>query len=72
MAIYKALDQGDTKLDTVVGVKYLPETDSYEVVNGCGWCRQLYCYNVPLKVIVDNNGKLEVWEAEDMLPLAFL
>lgn len=72
MAIYKALDAGETAFDTVVGVKYLPETDSFQVVNGCGWCRQLYAYNTPLKVIVDNGGKLEAWQAEDFLPLAFL
>lgn len=72
MAIYNALNDGETEFDTVVGVKYFPETDSFEVVNGCGWCRQLYSYNAPLKIIVDNNGKLEVREAEDLLPLSFL
>ena len=72
MAIYNALNDGQTAFDTVVGVKYFPDTDSFEVVNGCGWCRQLFCYNAPLKVIVDNNGTLEVREAEDMLPLPFL
>lgn len=72
MAVYKALDEGEAEMDTVVGVKYFPETDSYEVVNGCGWCRQLYCYNAPLKVITNNKGKIEIQEAEDLLPLAFL
>jgi len=72
MAIYKALDDGETELDTVVGVRYSPETDSYEVVNGCGWCRQLFCYNAPLKVITNDKGSLELREAEELLPLAFL
>lgn len=72
IAIYNALNNGDSELDTVVGVKYFPETDSFEVVNGCGWCRQLFCYNTPLKVIVDNNGVVEVRKAEDLLPLSFL
>jgi cytidine deaminase len=72
MAIHKALDGGETNMDTVVGVKYFPETDSYEIVNGCGWCRQLFCYNAPLKIITSSNGKIEVREAEDLLPLAFL
>jgi cytidine deaminase len=72
MAIYKALDDSETELDTVVGVKYFPETDSYEIVNGCGWCRQLFCYNAPLKVITNDKGKIEVKQAEDLLPLAFL
>jgi cytidine deaminase len=72
MAIYAALNDGETAFDTVVGVKYFPETDSFEVVNGCGWCRQLYGYNAPLGVIVDNKGKLEVTSAEKLMPYAFL
>lgn len=72
MAIYKALDEGETEMDTVVGVKYFPETDAYEIVNGCGWCRQLFCYNAPLKIITNDKGKIEIREAEDLLPLAFL
>lgn len=72
MAIYSALNDGETELDTVVGVKYFPETESFEVVNSCGLCRQLYSYNIPLKVIVDNNGKIEVRNAEDLLPFSFL
>lgn len=72
MAIYCALNDGETDFDTVVGVKYFPETDSFEVVNGCGWCRQLYSYNTPLRVIIDNKGKLEVVSADQLMPYAFL
>jgi cytidine deaminase len=72
MAIYAALNDGAGELDTVVGVKYFPETDSFEVVNGCGWCRQLFTYNAPLKVITDKNGKLEVLSCQELLPYAFL
>jgi len=72
MAIYNALNDGEEEFDTVVGVKYFPKTDTFEVVNGCGWCRQLFCYNAPLKVITDNNGTLEVREAEELMPLAFM
>ncbi len=72
MVIYAALNDVETEFDTVVGVKYFPETNSYEVVNGCGWCRQLYCYNVPLKIITDNQGSLELHEAEALLPFSFL
>ena len=71
-AIYAALDAGESKLDTVVGVKYLSETDSFEIVNGCGPCRQLFSYNLPLKVIIDTGDKLEVIAAEKLLPYAFL
>jgi cytidine deaminase len=72
MAIYAALNDGETELDTVVGVKYSPTNDSLTVVNGCGWCRQLFCYNTPLNVITDKNGKLESLPAETLLPYAFL
>lgn len=72
MAVYNALNQGETDLDTIVGVKYFPQTDSYEVVNGCGTCRQLFAYNTPLTVITDKNGTLEIVRAEALLPFAFL
>jgi cytidine deaminase len=71
-AIYAALNDGESEFDTVVGVKYFAETDSFEVVNGCGWCRQLFSYNTPLNVIIDNQGKLEVVKAEALMPYAFL
>lgn len=72
MAIYAALNDGEREFDTVVGVKYSPETDSFEVVNGCGWCRQLFCYNSPLQVIADKDGRLESVRAEELLPYPFL
>lgn len=72
MAIYAALNDGENEFDTVVGVKYFPETDSFEVVNACGWCRQLFAYNTPLKVIFDNKGKLEGVDAENLIPYTFL
>ncbi len=72
MAIYAALNDGESELDTVVGVKYMEETDSFQVVNGCGWCRQLFNYNLPLRVIIDNNGVLELVSADKLMPYAFL
>lgn len=72
MAIHAALNDGEREFDTIVGVKYFPESDSFEVVNGCGWCRQLFNYNTPLKVIVDKDGRLESIAAEELMPFAFL
>jgi len=72
LTIYKAIDEGEEEFDTIVGVKYFPEKEMFEIVNGCGKCRQLFCYNVPLKVIVDNSGILEVKSAQELLPLSFL
>ncbi len=71
-AIYAALNDGEKDFDTIVGVKYTPESDSYEVVNGCGWCRQLFSYNTPLNVIIDKNGTLESTATEELMPYAFL
>lgn len=70
-AIYKAIDDGEEELDTVVGVRYNPDKDEYSVMNGCGKCRQLYVYHKPLKAIIDNNGVLEVVNVEQLLPFAF-
>ncbi len=72
MAIYAALNDGEDELDTVVGVKYFPESDSFEVVNGCGWCRQLFSYSTPLSVIIDDSGVLKVVKAEKLMPYAFM
>lgn len=72
MAIYSAINDGEKEFDTIVGVKYFPETDSFEVVNGCGWCRQLFTYNTPLNVIADKDGSLESIPAEELMPFAFL
>lgn len=72
LAIYKALDEGVKEFDTLVGVNYNPESNTFIVVNGCGKCRQLYCYHTPLKAIIDNNGILEVKNAEELLPFSFL
>lgn len=72
MAIYAALNDGESELDTVVGVKYFPEANAFEVVNGCGWCRQLFSYNTPLKVIINDNDKLKAVDAEELMPYAFL
>lgn len=71
-AIYAALNEGEHEFDTIVGVKYFFETNSFAVVNGCGWCRQLFSYNTPLTVIIDNQGKLEAVKAETLMPYAFL
>lgn len=70
-AIYSALNDGEDAFDIVVGVRYIPGNDSFIVVNGCGKCRQLFCYHAPLKIIIDNNGILEVKEAKELLPFAF-
>ncbi len=72
LAVCKAVEAGDTELDTIVGVKYFPDTDSYEVLTGCGDCRQIEAYHAPLKSIISVNGELKLVEIEDLLPFAFI
>lgn len=71
-AMYAALNDGESEFETIVGVKYFQETDTFQVVNGCGLCRQLMNYHTPLDVIIDNAGILEKVSAEALLPYAFL
>lgn len=70
-AIHAALDDGEKEFDTLVEVKFIPETKQIIVVNACGQCRQLHNYNLPLNIIIDNSGKLEVVSAEQLLPYPF-
>ncbi|SRR6266540_2054834 len=72
MAIYAALNDGEDEFDMVVGVKYFPESDSFEVVNGCGWCRQLFSFSAPLSVIIDDKGTLKTAPTEELMPYAFM
>lgn len=71
LAVYKALDDGERDFDTFVGVKHFPETDSFEVMNPCGKCRQLFVVHSPMRLIIDNNGVLEVKTDKELLPYAF-
>ncbi len=72
VAIHTAINEGETEFDTVCGVKYVVETDSFVVMNSCGNCRQLYAYHKPLKVIIDNEGIAESVDAESLLPYSFI
>jgi cytidine deaminase len=69
IALFKALDDKEIP-DTIVGVKYFSETDSYEVQNTCGECRQVYLYN-NLKVVINDNGVLKVLTIQDLLPYSY-
>jgi cytidine deaminase len=70
IALYQALNEKEIP-DTVVGVKYFPETDSYEIQNSCGECRQVYLYN-DLKVITDVDGNAQVVDIKELLPYSYL
>lgn len=71
VAIAKAVEAGETQFDTIVTVKYFPETDSYEVMNMCGECRQLAVCHIPFNGIVNNRGGIEVQSIKKILPYAY-
>ncbi|HEY1836001.1 MAG TPA: hypothetical protein VGG13_04235 [Candidatus Saccharimonadales bacterium] len=71
-ALHNALNDGETAFDTIVEVKYFPESDTYEIVNACGLCRQLFAYNTPLNVIINTGTSLEIKSSETLLPYSFL
>lgn len=71
VAIAKAVEAKDTKLDIIVSVKYFPETDSYSVINMCGECLQIAIFYPKLKVIVDDKGALRVVPIEKVLPYPY-
>ncbi|MCL5091139.1 MAG: cytidine deaminase [Patescibacteria group bacterium] len=72
IAIFKALEAGEREFDTIVGVKYFPETDTYKVITACGECRQVEAQHAPLKTIIEVEGKLVVIDIEDLLPYSFI
>jgi cytidine deaminase len=68
VAIAKAVEQGESELDTIVSVKYVPEENKYFVVNMCGECRQIaFCYK-SLRVIVDDKGILRAVSINKTFP----
>lgn len=70
IALYQALNEKEIP-DTIVGVKYFPENDSYEIQNSCGECRQVYLYN-NLKVLTDVGGKVQVIDIKELLPYSYI
>lgn len=71
LAIFKAIEAGETEFDTIVGVKYFPEEDRYQILSACGECRQVQTYHAPIKTIIDDNGELKLIDIEELLPFAF-
>ena len=72
LAIFKALDDGKKKLNTVVEVKYFSKNNSYKVMNPCGECRQVLLYHSPINIIVEtNNGFLRSINIEKLIPYHF-
>jgi cytidine deaminase len=72
VAIAKAVEAGDTEFDSIVTVKYFPETDSYEVINMCGECRQIAICHKPFSAIVINNKKVKAVPVEDVFPYPYI
>jgi len=72
LAIFKALEAGESEFDTIVGVKYFPEKNKYEAITACGECRQVEAYHAPIRTIIKKGGKLIKIDIEDLLPYSFV
>jgi len=71
IALFSALDAGETEFSTLVEVKYFPETDSYEIMNSCGECRQVFLYCEPFDEIVSYEGKTHKVNTRELLPYSY-
>jgi cytidine deaminase len=68
VALFKALDEGETTFSTLVEVKYFPETDTFEIMNTCGECRQVFLYYKPFDAVVIDQGKAKKVSTGELLP----
>ena len=72
VAIFKDEDDGEDEFDTIVGLKYFPEIDDYEIIPPCAACRQVEIYYPGLKTILpDKNGVLVIETIEELYPFAY-
>ncbi len=72
LAIFKAMEAREREFDTIVGIKYFPETKSYRIIAACGECRQVEAQHAPIKTILEIDGKLVKLAIEDLLPHSFI
>jgi len=71
VAIAKAIEAGEIEFDTIVTVKYEPETKEYFVVNMCGECRQVAIFYKGLKVLSVKKGPIESVSIEEVFPYPY-
>jgi cytidine deaminase len=71
LAMFKAIEAGDTEFDTIVAVIYYPETDTHVVFNSCGVCRQVAAYHAPINTIVNDKSNFKLVPIENLLPYYF-
>jgi cytidine deaminase len=67
-AIARAVSEGAEALETIVAVRYLPETDATEVVAPCGTCRELIADFGDVYVIHRDGRGLAKTRVERLLP----
>lgn len=72
VALFKAIDEGEISFSTLVEVKYFPETESFELVNNCGECRQVFLYYSPFDVVVVDQGKAKKVSTLELLPYSYV
>lgn len=71
VAIAKAIEAGENEFDTLVTVKYEPDTQEFLIMNMCGECRQIAMFHKPLNVIANDDGKLQKVPIEKVFPYPY-
>jgi len=72
VAMFKAEDDRENEFDTILGLKYLPETDDFIIVAPCAACRQVEIYYPGLKTILpDENNVLVIKTIEELYPFPY-
>lgn len=72
VALFTAIDTGETEFSILVEVKYFPETDSYEILSSCGECRQVFLSYAPFKEIVPSGSGVKKVEVSELLPYSYV
>lgn len=67
-AIARAVAEGEEGIETIVAVRYLPESDGVEVVAPCGTCRELIADFGDVNVIHEDGRGIAKTRVSRLLP----
>lgn len=70
-AIARAVAEGDEEIETLVAVRYLPDSDRVEVVTPCGTCRELIADFGDVAIIHRDGRALKKTPVSRLLPVRY-
>ena len=70
-AIARAVAEGEERIEVIVAVRYLPESDEVEVVAPCGTCRELIADFGDVWVIHNTGRSVVKTRASGLLPARY-